>query len=89
MKWLQDRVKGSDPCERMAFALQAYNSGLGWVYKRQKLSPTPLRCLNGACNVNPGVHPENQKEAEQYPVRILRNWEPRFEAAGWGPGSCE
>ena len=89
MKWLHDRVKGSVPCERMGFAMQAYNSGLGWVYKRQKMHTTPLVCFDAACTVNPGVHPANQREAEEYPVRILKRLEPRYEAAGWGLGSCE
>lgn len=86
MRWLHDRVKGPAPCERMAFALQAYNSGLGWVYRRQKLSPDPRRCFGVTCTINPGVLPANQREAEDYPVRILLRLEPRYKA--WGPGSC-
>jgi hypothetical protein len=88
MKWLQDRVKGSDPCERMAFALSAYNGGLGYVYKRQKLSKTPLICLGSTCELNPGIQPANQKENARYPRRILLELEPRYEGGGWGLGSC-
>lgn len=88
MKWLHDRVKGPVPCQRMAFALSAYNGGLGYVYRRQKLSPTPLVCINATCDINPGIHPANQKENEHYPRRILLELEPRYEAAGWGLGSC-
>lgn len=86
MRWLHDRVKGSVPCERMGFAMQAYNSGLGWVYKRQKLSPDPRRCFDAACDINPGVLPANQREAQEYPVRILLRIEPKYLA--WGPGAC-
>ena len=88
MKWLHDRVKGPVPCERMAFAMSAYNGGLGYVYRRQKLSPTPLVCINATCTINPGIHPANQRENEHYPRRILHELEPRYERAGWGLGRC-
>jgi soluble lytic murein transglycosylase-like protein len=84
--WLAVRINALDECQRMAFALQAYNSGLGWVYKRQRLSPTPGQCLGAACSINPGVTPASQREAEGYPRLILQRWEPLY--AGWGLGSC-
>lgn len=86
-RWLWDRIKADTPCERMAFALSAYNGGLGWVYKRQRLSDTPGVCLGGACTVNPGVAPANQRENEHYPRVILHTHEPLYRA--WGAGSCE
>ena len=89
MRWIHARMSGANDCERMAFALQGYNSGTGWVNKRKKLSPTPLVCLHATCDINPGVLAANQKEASEYPVRILKRWEPRFVVAGWGIGSCE
>lgn len=85
-KHLYSRVKAVSHCERMAFALAAYNGGLGWVYKRQKLSPTPGVCMGATCNINPGISPANQRENEHYPVVILRKWEPLY--ASWGTGSC-
>lgn len=85
-RWLSDRIKADDACESMAYVLSAYNGGLGWVYKRQKLSPTPGRCLGATCLVNPGVHPASQRENERYPVQILTQWAPLY--AGWGPRSC-
>jgi hypothetical protein len=88
MRWLHDRVKGPVPCEQMAFALAAYNGGLGYVYKRQKLSKTPLICLGSTCELNPGIKPSNQNENAHYPRRILLELEPRYESAGWGLGSC-
>jgi soluble lytic murein transglycosylase-like protein len=88
MKWLHARIKASDKCELMAFALQSYNSGLGWVYKRQKLSRDPDRCLGATCLINPGVLPGNQKEAQEYPERILLRHAPMYMRAGWGPTSC-
>lgn len=84
--WLYQRVKADDDCQRMGFVLQAYNGGLGWVYKRQKLSPEPGRCMGATCNINPGVSPASQRETEHYPVVILQRYEPLY--AAWGPGSC-
>lgn len=85
-KWLADRVKSVNGCEQMAFALSAYNGGLGWVYKRQKLSPEPGRCFGATCDINPGVTPASQRENAHYPEVILRRYEPLY--AGWGAGSC-
>lgn len=84
--WLWQRIKADSPCERMAFTLQAYNGGLGWVYRRQKASASPGRCIGAACSVNPGVTDASQREAEHYPVVILQRFEPLYEA--WGLGSC-
>ncbi|MBK1683421.1 lytic transglycosylase domain-containing protein [Rhodoferax fermentans] len=85
-KWLSDRIKAANDCERMAFTLSAYNGGLGWVYKRQKISPTPGVCLDRTCNLNPGVAQASQAENQHYPVVILRKFEPLY--ASWGTRSC-
>lgn len=91
MRWLHDRVKGPEPCERMAFAMSAYNGGLGYVYRRQKEARErgldPLRCLGVACEINPGITPANQRENAHYPRRILLELEPRY--AAWGLRSCK
>lgn len=84
--WLWQRVTGDDDCERMAFVLAAYNGGLGWVHKRQKLSLAPGRCMGATCRINPGVSAGNQRENERYPELILQRYEPLY--ASWGPGSC-
>jgi soluble lytic murein transglycosylase-like protein len=88
MKWLHDRVKADTPCERMAFALAAYNGGLGYVYRRQKVSNAPGRCFQSTCDINPGIAPASQKENAAYPRRILLGLEPRYMNAGWGEGVC-
>lgn len=85
---LFDRVRAIDGCERMAFAMSAYNGGLGWVVKRKALSPMPGICFGATCEINPGVLPANQKENAEYPKRILLELEPIYVAAGWGPGVC-
>ncbi len=85
-KWLSDRVKAVNTCERMAFTLSAYNGGLGWVYKRQKLSKEPGQCMGNTCAINPGVTPASQRENQHYPEVILLKYEPIY--ASWGAGSC-
>lgn len=85
-KWLFDRVKADNRCERMAFVLSAYNGGLGWVYKRQRASAQPGQCMGATCEINPGIHPANQRENAHYPRVILLKHEPLYHQ--WGPGSC-
>lgn len=85
-KWLFDRVKADSDCERMAFALSAYNGGLGWVYRRQAISPQPGVCMGATCAINPGIHAANQRENQHYPELILRQYEPLYRT--WGAGSC-
>lgn len=85
-KWLADRITAADACERMAFALSAYNGGLGWVYKRQKISLAPGLCLDHTCKLNPGITPASQAENQHYPEVILHKFEPIY--SSWGNGSC-
>lgn len=85
-QWLAQRIKAESPCEQMAFALSAYNGGLGWVYKRQKLSATPARCMGATCEINPGITPASQRENAHYPKVILTKFEPMYQA--WGKGVC-
>lgn len=88
MKWLSERIGVADRCQRIAFALQAYNGGLGWVRKRRALSDHPDVCLDYTCNINPGILPSNQAEAGNYPERIIRVIEPRYIREGWGDPLC-
>lgn len=86
-RWLWDRItRAVDDCERMAFTLSAYNGGLGWVYKRQRISGMPAVCLGQTCTLNPGITPEAQAENERYPVLILARHQPLYST--WGPGLC-
>ncbi|HCY15594.1 MAG: lytic transglycosylase [Curvibacter sp. GWA2_64_110] len=85
-KWLADRIRAKDACQDMAFALTAYNGGLGWVYKRQKLSAEPGVCLGVTCLINPGISEAAQRENRHYAETILLKHEPLYR--GWGNGSC-
>lgn len=84
-RWLWLRVPGAaDDCNRMAYTLSAYNGGLGWVYKRQRLSAEPGVCLGRTCNINPGITAAAQAENQRYPVVILREHQPIYRL--WGAG---
>ena len=87
-KFLYDKVSGKNPCERMAFALSAYNGGLGWVNKRKARSPAPDVCFGVTCEINPGIAPANQRENANYPKLILKQFEPLYVRSGWGAGVC-
>jgi soluble lytic murein transglycosylase-like protein len=74
-----------DDSERIAYALSAYNGGLGHVRRRQALSPDPSRCIGVTCDIRPpGVSAASQAENREYPRRILIALMPRYYAAGWG-----
>lgn len=81
-RWLWDRVKTANTeCDRWAYVLSSYNGGLGYVYKRQKLSAAPGSWA-ATGRLNPGIHPANQRENEDYPRQILGRWQPLF--TSWG-----
>jgi len=85
-RWLYERVKTYDSdCDRWHFTLSAYNGGLGYVYKRQRLSDDPGKySLTGY--VNPGITPTNQHENETYAPRILLRHQSIYQL--WGRPVC-
>jgi soluble lytic murein transglycosylase-like protein len=84
--WLYERVRvAHSPCDRFLFALSAYNGGLGWVNRRQARSPDPGD-YGVTSEINPGIHPANQRENAEYPVRIVFRWQSLY--LTWGPGVC-
>lgn len=91
-KWLHDRVAAVDGCNRMAFALSAYNGGLGWVQRDKALAKNnrlnPTLWFDQVERVNAGRSAANWRENRDYPRRILHRLEPAYKAAGWGRGSC-
>ena len=89
---LWDRIKAATPCERMAMTLSAYNGGLGWVWRDQKLADSKgadsARWFDQVEQFNAGRHAAAFRENRGYPRVILLTFEPRYAAAGWGQGSC-
>ena len=87
-KFLYSKVSAVNPCERLAFAMSAYNGGLGWVNKRKARSSNPDVCFGATCEINPGVSAASQRENAGYPKVILKTFEPMYIKAGWGQGVC-
>lgn len=86
MRFLFERVTGETECERLAFAMAAYNGGEKRVRQRKALSRAPEVCFRVTCPINPGISPANQRENEEYPVRILKTIDTRYRA--WGRDAC-
>jgi len=82
MAELLEQVDYANECDDFAAALSAYNGGLRWHNKRKARAERPGDFWNSVRTVNPGITPGNQRENEDYPVRILRHWQPQF--ATWG-----
>ena len=85
-RWHWQRITGTaSDCDRMAFALSAYNGGLGhWQREAANARPAADRAaIDAACGSarrSPIFCPENLG----YPQRILRVIQPRY--LQWGPG---
>jgi soluble lytic murein transglycosylase-like protein len=88
--WLWKRVTAATLCDRMAMTLSAYNGGLGWVYKDQRLAASKglhSGLWRDVAVVNAGRSAAAFRENRQYPQRILQRLLPRYSAAGWPAGS--
>ncbi|HEU0283266.1 MAG TPA: transglycosylase SLT domain-containing protein [Gallionella sp.] len=87
-RYLWQHINASDDCSRMAMALSAYNGGLGWVYRDQRLAAA--KTLNPAVwfgqveKINAGRAPAMFAENRGYPRAILLKWQPIY--ALWGGG---
>lgn len=85
-KYLWDRVAATDARNRMAFALSAYNGGLGWVHRDKTLASSKgldaLMWFGGVEQVNAGRSAANWHENRTYPNRILNKIQPLY--ATWG-----
>jgi membrane-bound lytic murein transglycosylase MltF len=85
-RYLWERIRAADKCARMAMTLSAYNGGLGWVYRDQKLAAA--KTLNPAIwffqveKVNAGRAPAMYGENRNYPRLILLKWQSIY--ARWG-----
>lgn len=91
-RWLADRVKAHNACERAAMVLSSYNGGLGWLIKDRKLASAkgadPLAWFGSVERFNAGRSAAAFSENRGYPRLILKRFEPEYIAAGWGLGVC-
>ena len=79
--------------DRMAFALSAYNGGLGWVQRDKRLAAgrglDARRWFGAVETVNAGRSSANWRENRNYPRLILRERQYLYMSAGWGAGLPE
>ncbi|WP_312818238.1 transglycosylase SLT domain-containing protein [Pseudomonas sp.] len=91
-RWLADRIKGRNACERHAMVLSSYNGGLGWLIRDRKLASAkgvdPLVWFGSIERFNAGRSVAAFRENRGYPRLILKTWEAQYIAAGWGEGVC-
>ena len=91
-RYLYDRIRARDDCERMAMTLSAYNGGLGWISRDQKRASSsgldPLIWWGSVETVNAGRSAANWRENRAYPDRIIHHHQPTYVAASMGPGVC-
>lgn len=93
--WDSLRPRGSPamkPCDRMAFALSAYNGGAGWVNRDRNLAANkglnPDRYWGHVETVNAGRKAGSIRENRRY-VEYIFERQHTYIRAGWGPGvSC-
>lgn len=92
-QWHWRRITAASDCDRMAFALSAYNGGLGWVQRDRKLAAQrgldSSRYWDQVERVNAGRSGANFRENRGYPERIIHRWQPLYVDAGWGLGVCD
>ncbi|WP_254170983.1 transglycosylase SLT domain-containing protein [Pseudomonas putida] len=91
-RWLADRIKGRNACERHAMVLSSYNGGLGWLIRDRKLASAkgadPLVWFGSIERFNAGRSAAAFRENRGYPRLILKNHEAQYIADGWGQGVC-
>jgi soluble lytic murein transglycosylase-like protein len=80
-------IRAVSDCDRMAMALAAYNGGLGWVQRDQRLAVAagadPMRWW-GHVERHTARADWAREENRGYPRRILLQLQPRYKA--WGLG---
>lgn len=86
---LHRQIAAATPCDRWAMVLAAYNGGIGWLRRDQRLARAagadPERWW-GHVELHTRRAEWARKENRSYPRRILLGLEPAYLAAGW-PGS--
>jgi len=88
MRKLLGQVSQADTeCDRWALALRGYNGGMGYIRSEQRRAVNPgnagsvaEQCYRSAASC---------RENREYPVKIMRRWEPLYINAGWGGNLCQ
>lgn len=87
-KWLLNKTKSPVVCDDWAKTLSAYNGGLGWVYRDEKLATKAGKDASlwwGNVELYSGRAPQFIKENRDYPLKILIKHQPMYLQSGrWG-----
>lgn len=85
---LYRQIQAASPCDRWAKTLSAYNGGLTWLKRDEKLAlasgANPLVWFAHTERFNNGRSLPAYRENRHYPIAILKRWQPLYAAAGWG-----
>lgn len=89
-RWHWERLSSAaDDCQRWAFSLSAYNGGLGWVQRDQRLTrqagDDPAVWFDSVERYT-GRADWAERENRHYVRRILLDLTPRYVRAGWRGG---
>ncbi len=88
-KRLVGQITANTTCDDWAFALSAYNGGLGWVLRDKKFAQGKGKNRNlwwGHVETSPDPRRASQfvHENRDYPVKILLRHQPQYKKTGWG-----
>ena len=86
MKELASAIRYRTECDTFGAALSSYNGGLGWHNRRRALALDPDDFWWSVRLVNPGITAANQRENEEYPMRVVYERQPKYST--WGRGVC-
>lgn len=87
-RYLYDRVRGQSDCGRLWAALRAYNGGLGhWRMETADVAVPSRKQADARCGTARRAR-SHCAENLAYPRRILLDYSPAYQAAGWGAGYC-
>ena len=91
--FLMERVKAIDNCNKRAFALSAYNGGLGWVFRDKKLAAKNKKNRNVWWNSVEKYSPRSKaayRENRHYVKVILKKHQKLYHDHDWGgPYICK
>jgi len=85
-RWHWQRIDAADVCQHWAMTLSAYNGGLGWLQRDQRLTRQAggdARVWFGQVELHTARAAWAERENRQYVRRILLQLEPIYRTAGW------
>ena len=91
--WLWKRTQADNDYEQMAFTLSKYNGGETRLNREMRMAEvngySPGRWFGHVERFNAGRSASNKRENQEYPRKILQDFQWRYADAGWGAGLPE